>query len=154
MKYTKELLEQHVPFVTSNAELARRLGLSPTGSNTTNLSRRCRQHNIDTSHFTGSAHRRGKIAQTKLSPDQVFLRTSWGGSRISSRILKRALLEVGIPEQCAGANCSVGTMWNGMSMTLQVDHIDGNFENNSQHNLRLLCPNCHSQTPTWGRSNS
>ena len=32
---------------------------------------------------------------------------------------------------------------------LEADHIDGNYKNNSIKNLRLLCPNCHSLTPTY-----
>jgi Zn finger protein HypA/HybF involved in hydrogenase expression len=39
--------------------------------------------------------------------------------------------------------------WNNEPITLQVDHIDGNSDNNSLDNLRLLCPNCHTQTHTW-----
>ena len=38
-------------------------------------------------------------------------------------------------------------------ITLQVDHIDGDRTNNEFDNLRFLCPNCHSQTDTWGISN-
>jgi hypothetical protein len=37
---------------------------------------------------------------------------------------------------------------------VQVEHRDGNSENNSPENLELLCPNCHSQTPTYGSRNS
>lgn len=33
------------------------------------------------------------------------------------------------------------------------DHIDGDKHNNSRENLRLLCPNCHSTTPTWRKPN-
>ena len=36
---------------------------------------------------------------------------------------------------------------------LQIDHIDGNYLNNSEDNLILLCPNCHSLTPTYGGAN-
>ncbi len=36
---------------------------------------------------------------------------------------------------------------------LEIDHIDGNSENNSEHNLRLLCPNCHSLTPYFRNLN-
>jgi ssDNA-binding Zn-finger/Zn-ribbon topoisomerase 1 len=35
--------------------------------------------------------------------------------------------------------------WNGKSIVLEIDHIDGNSENNSPENLRFICPNCHSQ---------
>ena len=42
--------------------------------------------------------------------------------------------------------------WNGKSIILELDHIDGNTNNNSRENLRFLCPNCHSQTDTWRKS--
>lgn len=45
--------------------------------------------------------------------------------------------------------CGVGTEYNGKLLTLQVDHIDGNRKNNSDENLRTMCPNCHSQTDTY-----
>ena len=38
---------------------------------------------------------------------------------------------------------------NCVELILQLDHIDGNSDNNVPENLRLLCPNCHSQTPTF-----
>lgn len=43
--------------------------------------------------------------------------------------------------------------WNNKPITLIVDHIDGNAGNNLPENLQLLCPNCNSQTPTFGGRN-
>lgn len=43
--------------------------------------------------------------------------------------------------------------WNNSKLTLQVDHINGDPGNNFPDNLRLLCPNCHSQTPTYKGGN-
>ena len=36
---------------------------------------------------------------------------------------------------------------------LEVEHIDGNFQNNNEDNLILLCPNCHSLTSTYKGAN-
>lgn len=39
--------------------------------------------------------------------------------------------------------------WLGQPIVLELDHEDGNRKNNVRSNLRALCPNCHSTTPTW-----
>jgi len=54
-----------------------------------------------------------------------------------------------------GYNCGCCGIsdWNGQPITLQVDHIDGNAGNDYPENLRLICPNCHSQTPTFSGRN-
>jgi len=39
--------------------------------------------------------------------------------------------------------------WRGKPLRLELDHIDGNRQNNRRENLRALCPNCHSQTETY-----
>ena len=45
------------------------------------------------------------------------------------------------------------TEWMGQPIPLQIDHIDGNSDNHAKENFRLLCPNCHAQTPTWCAKN-
>lgn len=39
------------------------------------------------------------------------------------------------------------------TIPLEIDHIDGNYKNNSENNLQLLCPNCHSLTSTYRGAN-
>lgn len=50
------------------------------------------------------------------------------------------------------ANCEIDT-WKGKIINLELDHIDGNRLNHRLENLRLLCPNCHSQTSTYRAKN-
>lgn len=45
-------------------------------------------------------------------------------------------------------SCGISS-WLDKPIVLELDHIDGDHKNNDKSNLRLLCPNCHSQTPTW-----
>lgn len=48
------------------------------------------------------------------------------------------------------ALCKLLPVWNNRPLVLQLDHIDGNSDNYFPSNLRLLCPNCHTQTATFG----
>lgn len=43
--------------------------------------------------------------------------------------------------------------WQGKPIVFQFDHLDGNPDNNTKENVRMMCPNCHSQTETYGFKN-
>lgn len=47
------------------------------------------------------------------------------------------------------ASCNIPGEYNGKPLTLEVNHKDGDAKNNLLSNLEFLCPNCHSQTPTF-----
>ena len=55
-----------------------------------------------------------------------------------------------IPYKCAICGC---TEWQGKTLSLELDHINGVNNDNRLENLRFLCPNCHSQTSTYGSRN-
>jgi predicted HNH restriction endonuclease len=44
--------------------------------------------------------------------------------------------------------------WMDKRIPLEIDHIDGNSDNNVEQNLRLICPNCHAQTETYKGANA
>lgn len=71
------------------------------------------------------------------------------GKRSSRKISKRYMLET--YDSCF--ECGTNRIWNNKPLTLQCDHIDGDSSNNDISNLRLLCPNCHTQTVTYGSKN-
>jgi Zn finger protein HypA/HybF involved in hydrogenase expression len=68
------------------------------------------------------------------------------GSKATRTCLKRTVLRLSlIEEKCA---CGLTNEWNGSTLVLELDHIDGDSTNNTVGNLRFMCPNCHSQTET------
>ena len=145
-KYTKELLEEAVQNSISYAGVLRYLGIKQAGGSHTYIAKQIRQFNIDTSHFLGQGHRKGVRSSTKLPPEKILVRLEEGSPRTRRSLLLRAMMESGVDYVCA--ECYNGGSWGGKSLTLEIDHIDGEWLNNTLNNLRFLCPNCHSQQQT------
>lgn len=61
--------------------------------------------------------------------------------------LKKRLLVDGIKENKCEV-CGI-TEWNNKPLFMRLDHIDGNSHNHKLENLRMTCPNCHSQSETY-----
>ncbi|MFI2758222.1 HNH endonuclease [Streptomyces echinatus] len=143
-----EVLRRAVENATSIAGALRTLGHPCSGQLRTLFHQWVADDGLDTSHFLGQAHQRGRPSATAKRPEEVLVKHD-GKNRTKTMVLRRALLAIGVPEMCAG--CGVGGEWLGKSMTLEIDHVNGDWRDNRQENLRLLCPNCHAITSTWCR---
>ncbi len=152
-KYTAEMLQPIVAASLSYAEVLRQLGLKQTGGSQTNIKRLVTQYEISTTHFLGQMRNQGgdhRGGPRKATVDEVFVMRDPLAQPEKSYKLRRVMIESGIPFQCA--MCGLEPLWNGKMLLLAVDHINGHRYDNRRENLRFLCPNCHSQTPTFGRS--
>lgn len=146
---TRETLCEAVANSCSLAELLRKLGRRDNGHQRSLLRQWITEERITTSHFLGQAHRRGKPATTPTRRPEDLLVRHDGKRRTKTVLLRRALSEIGVPERCDG--CGSEPVWRGNPITLEIDHINGDWRDDRAENLRLLCPNCHAITNTWCR---
>jgi len=142
-KISDEMLLVVVPDCYSVSAVCRAVGLIEAGQSHRNISQRLIQLGVDTSHFGSKKHHVLGTKGYQLSPEVVFTK----GTQRSTSMLKRILREEGLPERCS--KCGMGPEWQKAPLSLHLDHVDGDPMNNQRDNLRLLCPNCHSQTVTY-----
>ncbi len=110
--------------------------------------RECRVHFGFCAESWSKAVRRGDLtARARAAPIPVLLATAKSRRSVKSRLLQAGLLE----NVCS--QCGLRT-WLDLPISMHIDHINGIRDDHRLENLRMLCPNCHSQTPTYGGRNA
>ncbi len=134
---------------TSVTEILRNIEASIGGSSRETLQKRIELLQIDTSHLSVWKERVGeKFSERKIPLENILVEHS----TYQRQHLKRRLIENGLMEnRCA--ICGLEPEWEGKELTLDLDHINGIKDDNRLENLRLVCPNCHSQTGTFAGRN-
>lgn len=93
------------------------------------------------------ARQRGEIrSRPPAMPIDELLVGARGRTHVKKRLLHAGLLE----NRCQECGLSE---WRGKPLSVHIDHINGIPNDHRLENLRMLCPNCHSQTHTYGGRN-
>jgi hypothetical protein len=108
-----------------------------------------KEKKISTKHFTFA---KGGNSTIRYSEEEIFSKNSG----VSCQTLKKRYFLKRKNENsfsgCDMMGCGIKE-WNGKPISYQLDHINGDNMDNRIENLRILCPNCHSQTSTYGGRN-
>ncbi|MGW2935756.1 HNH endonuclease signature motif containing protein [Streptomyces sp. NPDC001156] len=145
----EDVLRAAVPKAMSYADVMRAMGLEVNDTNHRRVRRTVARLGLDTSHFTRRTWGAEPVAPRTPTAELVLVVLPEGSARPNRTRLHAALQEEGTAYRCA--SCGNRGQWLGRPITLQIDHINGDWLDNRIENLRYLCPNCHALTATWCR---
>jgi 5-methylcytosine-specific restriction endonuclease McrA len=148
--YTDDQFKEAVAKARTIADVLRSLGLTTRPGNYKTVHKLVEQFGLDASHWDPDSVAREALCRARLKftqpLDSILIEHS---TYTNNPNLKRRLVRAGLLEKKC-AVCGIEN-WCGKPISLQLDHANGIHNDNRSENIRLLCPNCHSQTPTFCR---
>jgi Zn finger protein HypA/HybF involved in hydrogenase expression len=147
----KSEFEKIVKEANSISDVLRHFDFATTGANGRVVKKRCVEEGIDFSHIpSGLASNKGRIFVSKIAVplEEVMIENSpYDRGHLKKRLIRDGILE----NKCS--KCDLPAEWDGQPLVMVLDHINGIRNDNRKENLRLLCPNCNSQTSTFSGRN-
>lgn len=134
-----ELVGKHSTFLG----ILHELGFTNTSGSYNTLKERLNHENIDFSHITLKTNHK-RFPRVKIPLKEILVQNS---TYATWHLKQRLIKETKWPYVCV--LCKNTGTWQNQILILQMDHINGIHTDNRLENLRLLCPNCHSQTDTF-----
>lgn len=150
----QQITDEEFTEVIENSEymvdVLEKLGYQRTsGTMTKYVKERVERLGLDLSHFIGQKGTRGGGKSARYTLEEILVEDSFYTNRPT---LKRRLIKSGLlVYECA--ICKLKGTWQGKPLVLHLDHINGVHNDHRLENLRLLCPNCHTQTETYSGRN-
>jgi hypothetical protein len=144
-KYKKDELTKVVLESNSYSDCLIKLDIRSAGGNYNNLKKYIELYDIDISHFS----KKNYYLKSKIPLESVLIENS----SYSRSSLKKRLYEDGFLEKKCSL-CGQDENWNGMKISLILDHINGVHNDNRIENLRIVCPNCNAGLDTFAGKNN
>ena len=143
-KWTTQQMEKAIREHISYSGVLKQLGMRAAGGNFQTIRNFAKKHAISLDHFKGKGWAKGETAKNAIPLKDLLVKDCYySTSKFKKRIFKAELLD----NKCS--ECGLESEWNEKPIVLEIDHKNGDRYDNRISNLRVLCPNCHSQTPNF-----
>lgn len=148
-KYKENELKEVVKNSHTYKECFDKLGIRSAGSNYKHLKRYIKKYGINTSHFDQYYNYGNRDSKFKINLYELLTeKSTYSRTSLKKRLYDEGLLE----RKCC--LCEQDENWNGMKISLILDHINGVHDDNRLENLRIVCPNCNAGLETFAGRNT